>query len=122
GGDWTTVSLASAPDTSVQDVAATSTGFVLVESVQSSTGQNTEQLLSSTDGRTWAPLPSTPGVDSLSISGDRIIGVDSQTSAISVSNDAGATWTTTSNLAALVPGDGSIQTYATTPDVGPLGY
>jgi hypothetical protein len=123
GGDWQTVALPSGPGTSVQDVAATSKGFVLVESVQSTDGQGAEQLLSSTDGHTWNPLPSAgPGVDSLSISGDRIIGVDSQTSAIFVSNDAGTTWLTTANPAGLTPGSEPIEADGTTADVGPLGY
>ena len=122
GGDWKIVHLPSSPDTFVHDLTATTNGFVLVESVPSN-GQSVERLLSSTDGQTWVPLPSAGAdVETVAISGDRIIGVDPQTSAISVSNDAGATWVTTPNVAGLVPGDGSIQAYGTTADVGPLGY
>jgi hypothetical protein len=123
GGTWQTVDLPSGADASVADVAATSNGFVMVDSVPSTSGLGSVQILTSTDGRSWAPLAGqVPAVDMVSISGDRLIGVDNAASKLYVSNDAGSTWIAAPDLAGLLPGNDPVEPYNTTAGVGPLGF
>ncbi len=122
GGKWQPVSLPASADTIVQDVAATQNGFVIVE--QSTNRSGAMQLLSSADGRTWTPLGGAPAFDSVSISGNRIIGVNLQTAGVSVSNDGGVTWTAATNVDGL-PGvavSGSDRPTQTDVEAGPLGF
>jgi hypothetical protein len=122
-GSWVPVPIASQAGVWLQDVAATSHGFVITESVPSADGNSEfEQLVSSPDGRTWTPLGSIPPIDSVSISGDRVIGTDSKSSTVYTSNDAGETWSEGTALSSLVAGTSSGQPFAMTIDVGPLGY
>ncbi|HUI48293.1 MAG TPA: hypothetical protein VL119_06335 [Acidimicrobiia bacterium] len=122
GGTWQTVPLPAASGEWVQDVAATSKGFLLAESLQSTAGRGSEVLLTSADGQTWTPLNGVPNIDSVAISGDRVIGVKLQTSDVYVSNDAGATWVSAPDFAGLIPGSAPIEPFTTTVDAGPLGY
>jgi hypothetical protein len=123
-GGWGVVILPSAADSVVQDVTATSNGFLMVEELQP-TGigaSNVAQLWSSTDGRTWTQMPGpVPTFDTASISGDRILGVNSQTAAISVSADAGATWLPT-DITGLLPAGTQVQPGGLIAAAGPLGY
>jgi hypothetical protein len=120
GGSWQTVPLASGPGTWVQDVAATSNGFLMAES-DASVGKVSERLLSSPDGRAWTPLVSVPPIDQVSISGDRVIGMNSPSGTLYTSNDAGATWSAGTAVSSLVGGSSSPAPFAMF-DVGPLGF
>jgi len=127
GGSWSDpVSIPTKAGTWDEDVSATTNGFLLSEmtspSPSPSPGSGTVQLLSSTDGRTWTPLGGVPAVDTVSMSGDRVIGVDSRTSAVYTSNDGGATWSEGTDVADLAGGAGTVAPYASVVDVGPLGY
>jgi hypothetical protein len=121
GGDWQPVSVPSEADSSVVDVSATANGFLMAVQGWNKPATNV-QLFSSNDGGTWTPLAgAVPQFDSVSISGDRIIGVNMSTSDMYVSNDAGGTWTATQNVALQLPGTDPV-TGSTTVDAGPLGY
>jgi hypothetical protein len=126
GGLWQPVKLPIDDGTTVSDVTATSTGFLMVEQVQPALGADpaiTTKLLVSTDGRTWSPLSAVavPSAYSLAIAGDRIIGSDATGSKLYVSSDAGATWMTTQDIAALVHVSGSNMDNLSI-DSGPLGF
>jgi hypothetical protein len=123
GGSWQTVDLPNVPDASGVDVAATSNGFVMVESTAKASGLGSAQIWTSSDGRSWAPLAGqVPAFDTVALSGDRIVGLDNQASKLYVSNDAGATWIAVPDLAGLIPGNDAIEPYNATAAVGPLGY
>jgi hypothetical protein len=126
GGSWTKVDLPSDADAWVQDVTATSNGFLMVKQVSLQTasgGRSETQLWSSSDGRSWARLASAvPPIDSVSISGDRIVGSDSTTRAIYASGDAGATWTATEDVRALLPSGSVVEPGMVSAYAGPLGY
>ena len=122
GGKWQPVSVPAGADMMLQDVAATQNGFVVVE--QSTNRSGGVQLLSSTDGHSWAPLAGTPAFDNVSISGNRIIGVNSETSDVSVSNDGGVTWTAATNVGGLsgIAPSGTGRAPQTDVEAGPLGF
>lgn len=123
GGLWQTIDLPSATDTTVDDLAATSNGFVMVEKNWNTTGLGSASIFTSTDGRSWAPLAGqVPAFDTVSISGDRIIGVDNEGSKLYVSDDAGTTWIAVPDLAGLIPGNDPVEAFNTTAAAGPLGY
>ena len=123
GGSWSKVDLPSSPDSWVTDVSATTNGFLMVEQLPGTDRVGNVQLWSSPDGRSWAPLSGTvPKFDSVSIAGDRVIGINAVSSTISVSNDAGATWIVTGNVGDLLPSGTAIEPYASTASAGPLGY
>lgn len=123
GGQWQTVSLPSESGTWVQAVGATSNGFLIAESVPTSPdGPTSERLLSSTDGRTWTALGGVPAVDSVSIWGDRVIGLDSSSSTVYTSNDAGQSWSAGTAVSSIVGGGSATAPVALMSDVGPLGY
>jgi hypothetical protein len=121
GGSWRTIDLPNASDTSVSDIAATSNGFVMVESTYG-TGPASAQIWTSGDGRSWSQMSQVPAFDNVSISGNRMIGVDNTSSKLYVSNDAGSSWIAAPDVAGLIPGSDAIEPYNTTADVGPLGY
>ena len=114
-------------DSSVQDVTATTNGFVHGRAGRRPDGGRSVQLWSSADGRTWTPLAaasrrSTPCRSPVTGSSES----NSQTSDVSISNDGGVTWTATHDIAglpaavaaagaAVTPGDTAV-------DAGPLGY
>lgn len=122
GSHWQPVSMTAAADTMLEDVAATQNGFVLVE--QPTNGSGGVQLLSSADGHTWTPLAGVPAFDNVSISGDRIIGVNGQTSDVSVSTDGGVTWSPATNVEGLPGVTASTASKQSEPQVeaGPLGF
>ena len=130
GGSWQRVSLPTDFTTTVLDVTATSNGFLMAEQAYGSTttaGLGAVQLWSSSDGRSWSRLAgAVPRFDSVAISGDRIVGTDSVSSSVVVSNDGGSTWIATDNIAALLPSGGELQPFGPistgTSDAGPLGY
>jgi hypothetical protein len=127
GGSWDPVKLPIGDNTAVTDVTATSTGFLMGEQVAPAPGAaysgSSTRLLSSTDGRTWTPLSPVdlPSAYSLAIAGDRIIGTDETGSKLSVSVDAGATWTKSQDIADLVGAPGSTISGMSV-DSGPLGF
>ena len=122
GGAWSKVDIPAAPNSSVIDVTATTNGFLMVEQVPS-LPRNHVQLWSSADGRAWTALSgAVPNFDTVSIAGDRIIGVDSGSTSIYVSNDAGATWIATQNVGGLLPSGTALEVNNTIAAVGPLGY
>jgi hypothetical protein len=113
--------------TTVLDVTAKSKGFLMAEQGSSTTGLGAVQLWSSSDGRSWSRLAgAVPRFDAVAISGDRIVGTDSVSSSVVVSNDGGSTWIATDNIAALLPSGGVLQPFGPisngTSDAGPLGY
>jgi hypothetical protein len=123
GGDWTKADVPAASDSWVQDVSATTNGFLMVEQVPGTDRVGDVQLWSSTDGRAWAPLSgAVPKFDNVSIAGDRVIGGDASSSNIYVSNDAGATWIVTGNVGGLLPSGTALEPNTMTVDAGPLGY
>ncbi len=127
GGSWQRVSLPTDSTTTVLDVTATSNGFLMAEQETLTPGLGTVRLWSSSDGRSWSRLAgAVPRFDAVAISGDRIVGTDSVSSSVVVSNDGGATWIATDNIAALLPSGGALQTFGPisngTSDAGPLGY
>jgi hypothetical protein len=122
GDSWQTVDL-TASDAAVDDLAATSNGFVMVETRSNNTGLGSAKIFTSTDGRSWAPLAGqVPTFDTVSISGDRLIGVDNAGSKLYVSDDAGTTWIAVPDLAGLIPGNDAVEAFNTTAAVGPLGF
>ena len=63
-----------------------------------------------------------PTFDTASIAGDRVIGVDTASASVYVSNDAGLTWIGTRNVAGLLPAGVTVQPYGVIAGTGPLGY
>jgi len=124
GGAWSKVDLPSDLNSSVLDVTATTNGFLMAEQTAGANGAGSRvQLWSSPDGRAWTPLTDgVPNFDTASIAGDRVIAVDTGSSSVYVSNDAGLTWVGTQNLAALLPTGAAIEPYGVISGAGPLGY
>ncbi len=123
-GAWQNTLVPIGTDSQVTDLTATSTGFLMEEKTWSDApGLGTTQLLSSTDGRTWAPLATAvPAAESYAIAGDRIIAANNDGSAISTSTDAGATWLPTDGVAGLLPAGAKLTQYGAEVDAGPLGF
>jgi hypothetical protein len=124
GGAWSKVDLPNDLNSSVLEVTATTSGFLMAEQTAGADGNSSRvQLWSSADGRSWAPLTNgVPIFDTASISGNRIIAVDSGSASVYVSNDAGLTWIGTQNVAALLPAGAVIEPYGVVSSAGPLGY
>jgi hypothetical protein len=123
GSSWQRVLLPGASDATVDNLAATSNGFVMVETKSNATGLGSAEIFTSTDGRSWSPLAGqVPAFDTVSISGDKIIGVDNAGSKLYVSDDAGTTWIAVPDLAGLIPGNDAVEAFNTTAAAGPLGF
>jgi hypothetical protein len=120
GGDWETLDLDLGGPMIVQDLTATSNGYLLLTSPSNNQSSPGLDLFESPDGRAWhelqTPIPAT--AYGVKLSGDRVLAIDEALNAY-VSVDGGHTFTTT-NLKSMDPSIGDKQTFPVI-DAGPLG-
>ena len=123
GGSWQRVDVPIANGATVEDVTATSSGFLMAEQNWSGSNGPSSSLLSSSDGRTWSQLTNPlPSATSVAIAGDRVVLTDDRGGQMAVSNDGGGTWSPTTSFASLVPDAATNAVGSSAADAGPLGY
>jgi hypothetical protein len=116
-GDWQTVDSPVPAGSYVQDVEATSDGFVIVAQAE---GRRGTQVYASSDGSQWETRSTLPdGMYVQSAAGDLLIATNLDSQQVMVSSDAARTWSTV-DFATLLPG-GYAPAYSMTA-AGPLGF
>ncbi len=106
----------------VQSVRATANGFILVGHAGFMRSDNAVEMFTSPDGEHWSPVAAPAGMSLSAASGDSVIARNfTQPAVVALSNDGGASWSTT-ELGSLGAGPVSAQTGYTAVDAGPLGF